>query len=112
MPAREFKRELLLTLYNIERSTANRLAGLDAVIDGARSKRVAVDGSNLEEAAKKFVEEAADLDRFGSENTFFGVFDAFIEIGSNGKAHRKSTLILQITPPGARNPITKYLTAS
>ena len=64
---------------------------------------------DLEAAARDFVAEAANLDQFGCENTFFGVFDAFIEIGSNGKTHRESTLILQITPPGAPAAITKYL---
>ncbi|MEJ2009714.1 MAG: hypothetical protein P8Z30_16435 [Acidobacteriota bacterium] len=111
MLARSSRRKVLGTFYNIEQSTANRLAGLDAAIDAARSQRVPVDESKLEEAAEKFVEKADILNQFGTENTFFGVFDAFIEIGSSGKAHRESTLILQITPKGAREAITKYLTA-
>lgn len=113
MPAGELtKREPLLTLYTIEQSTANRLAHLDAVIDAARNQGVPVDESKLAEAARNFVEEAANLNEFGTQNTFFGVFDTFVEIGSRGKTHRESTLILQITPSGATEPITKYLAAS
>jgi hypothetical protein len=103
------KRQILLTLYNIEMATANRLDKLDVTIKQARTQSAPVQESQLEDAALGFVQEAADLDKFGCENTFFGVFDAFIEIGSNGKTHRESTLILKITPPGATTPITKYL---
>jgi hypothetical protein len=90
-------------------ATANRLDKLDVTIKQARTQSAPVQESQLEDAALGFVQEAADLDKFGCENTFFGVFDAFIEIGSNGKTHRESTLILKITPPGATTPITKYL---
>jgi hypothetical protein len=109
IPSNSPKRQILLTLYNIETATANRLDKLDVTISKARTRSVPVQESELEDAALGFVQEAADLDKFGCENTFFGVFDAFIEIGSNGKTHRGSTLILQITPPGATTPITKYL---
>jgi hypothetical protein len=102
-------RLILLKLYDIETSTADRLDKLDVIVNKARTQSAPVQESDLEDAARDFVAEAADLDNYGCENTFFGVFDAFVEIGSNGKTHRESTLILQITPPGATTPITKYL---
>lgn len=102
-------RQNLLNLYQVEIATATRLDKLDATVDKARTQSVPVQESELEDAARVFVQEAAPLNAWGCENTFFGVFDAFIEIGSNGKTHRESTLILQITPPGATSPITKYL---
>jgi hypothetical protein len=109
LPATSSIRRNLLNLYQVETLTANRLDNLDVTVNKARTRSVPVQESDLEDAARAFVEESAPLDAWGCENTFFGVFDAFIEIGSNGKTHRESTLILQITPPGATTPITKYL---
>jgi hypothetical protein len=111
IPSNSSKRQVLLTLYNIETSTADRLDKLDVTLNTARTHSAPVQESELEDASRGFVEEAADLDKYGCENTFFGVFDAFIEMGSNGKTHRESTLILQITPPGATTAITKYFMA-
>lgn len=108
-PANSSIRRNLLNLYQVEIATATRLDKLDATVNKARTQSVPVQESELEDAARVFVQEAASLNAWGCESTFFGIFDTFIEIGSNGKTHRESTLILQITPPGATNPITKYL---
>ncbi|MFI5177120.1 MAG: hypothetical protein ACHQO8_01065 [Vicinamibacterales bacterium] len=109
LPSGDFKRMQLVTLYSLERDTADRLARLDAVIDATRDRRAPVDEAALETAARKFVEAAAEINNYGTINTFFAVFDAFVQQGNAGRVRRDSTLILQITPAGSANTVTKYL---
>jgi hypothetical protein len=109
LPAREFMRQQLVTLYSLESETADRLSRLDAVIDATRDRRAPVDEAALEDAARKFVGTAAEINNYGTINTFFAIFDAFVQQGNGGSARRDSTLILQITPAGSANTVTKYL---
>ena len=109
LPSRDFKRMQLVTLYSLEQDTAERLAKLDAAIDAARDHRAPVDESALEDAAARFVAAAADINNYGTINTFFAIFDAFVQQGNGGRARRDSTLILQITPAGSTHTVTKYL---
>ena len=76
-------------------------------IDTARSRRAAVGEAELEDAARKFVDSAADINTYGTINTFFGIFDAFVQ--QSAGARPASTLILQITPAGSSTAVTKYL---
>jgi hypothetical protein len=52
---------------------------------------------------------ADDLDTFAGQNAFFGVFDAIVQAGSNGKGRRESALVLEITPPGTTETVTRVL---
>jgi hypothetical protein len=71
--------------------------------------RVPVPVDKLQEAARGFVEMADDLDTFAGQNAFFGVFDAMVRAGSNSKGRRESALVLEITPPGANETVTRVL---
>ncbi|HKV98789.1 MAG TPA: hypothetical protein VJN96_03135, partial [Vicinamibacterales bacterium] len=83
------------------------LAKLDETIDAARSRRAAVGEADLETAARKFVGTAAEINTYGTINTFFAIFDAFVQQSAGARAD--STLILQITPAGSTVPVTKFL---
>lgn len=103
------QRMILSRLYRLESDLADGLATLDQTVDKARAARAAVSEPDLESAARGFVASGADIDKFGTINTFFGVFDAFIQQGNVGRVRPASTLILQITPAGSQTPVTKYL---
>ena len=76
-------------------------------IDLARDHHAPVGESDLESAARSFVDTAAEINEYGTINTFFAIFDAFVQQG--GGARPASTLILQITPAGSQTAVTKYL---
>ena len=107
LPSGGFIRQQLITLYGLEHDIADTLAKLDETIDTARSRRAAVAEADLETAARKFVANAADINTYGTINTFFGIFDAFVQQSAGARA--ASTLVLQITPAGSQAAVTKYL---
>lgn len=107
LPSGGFIRQQLITLYGLEHDLADGLAKLDETIDTARSRRAAVGEAELENAARKFVDNAADINTYGTINTFFAIFDAFVQ--QSAGARPASTLILQITPAGSETAVTKYL---
>ena len=107
LPSGGFIRQQLITLYGLETSIADGLAKLDRTIDLARSHHAPVAESDLESAARSFVDTAAEINEYGTINTFFAIFDAFVQQG--GGARPASTLILQITPAGSQTAVTKYL---
>jgi len=107
LPSGGFIRQQLITLYGLEHDIADTLAKLDETIDTARSRRAAVAEADLETAARKFVANAADINTYGTINTFFGIFDAFVQQSADARA--ASTLVLQITPAGSQAAVTKYL---
>ena len=107
LPSGGFIRQQLITLYGLEHDIADTLAKLDETIDTARSRRAAVAEADLETAARKFVATAADINMYGTINTFFGIFDAFVQQSANARA--ASTLVLQITPAGSQTAVTKFL---
>jgi hypothetical protein len=107
LPSGSFIRQQLVTLYGLETSIADGLTNLDQKIDLARNRHAAVAESDLETAARSFVDTAADINEYGTINTFFAIFDAFVQQG--GGARPASTLILQITPAGSQTAVTKYL---
>lgn len=109
LPSGSAQRQILSRLYRLESDLADGLAKLDATVDTARSKHAPVNEPDLEAAARGFVASGADIDKFGTINTFFGVFDAFVQQGNGGRVRPASTLILQITPAGSQTPVTKYL---
>jgi hypothetical protein len=103
-------RNLVLTLFNVEKNYAERLVEFDAIVDRSVSKREPISQEELAQAARRFVEMADDLDKFGRENTFFAIFDKLIQEGGSGKGRRESAMILEITPPGGEK-VVKYLMA-
>jgi len=107
LPSGGFIRQQLITLYGLEHDIADTLAKLDETIDTARGRRAAVAEADLETAARKFVANAADINTYGTINTFFGIFDAFVQQSADARA--ASTLVLQITPAGSQAAVTKYL---
>jgi hypothetical protein len=107
LPSGGFVRQHLITLYTLEREMADALAALDQTIDTARGRRAAVGEAELETAARKLVDTAADIDTYGTINTFFGIFDAFVQ--QSAGARPASTLVLQISPAGSQAAVTKYL---
>jgi hypothetical protein len=104
---------LLRQLYLSEASYVKRLIKLDSLVDqlvdnaklGA-AEPVPVD--EFEQSARDFVSMAPKLDRF-RENAFFCVFDQLIRYNSGGKRGGRSALVLEITPPGSKQTVTKYL---
>ena len=91
-------RQILVTLYGVEEELVTRLVELDAVVDRCLAGATAVPVSDLEKASLRFVEMFDDVDKFGGQNTFFGVFDAVVRAGSGGKGRHQSALVLEITP--------------
>lgn len=105
----DFQRQVLVTLYSIEHTLVRRLADLDRLIDRCLAARIPVPVPELQQACRGFVGMADDLDKFAGQNAFFGVFDAIVQAGSNGKGRRESALVLEITPPGANETVTRVL---
>jgi hypothetical protein len=108
-PLNGFQRQVLVALYSIEDSLTRRLAELDRLVDRCLAARVAIPLDELQTAARRFVEMGDDLDTFAGQNAFFGVFDAIVQAGSNGKGRRESALVLEITPPGSSDTVTRVL---
>ncbi|MBL8190720.1 MAG: hypothetical protein JNK38_22065, partial [Acidobacteria bacterium] len=73
---------------------------------------------DLADAAKKFVDMSDDLNEW-RENAFFAIFDRLVQEAllraekSNDKSaarqFRESSMILEVTPPGAKRAIKKVL---
>ncbi len=103
------ERQALVTLCGIEEALVGRMAELDRVVDRCMAARVPVPVEELEKASRRFVEMADDLDNVGGQNTFFAVFDAVVRAGSSGKGRRESALVLEITPAGATETVTRVL---
>ena len=101
------RRTILNTLFEVENQLIERLQRLSSAIDRAVSEKESVPVMELQRAARRFVDMADELEKFGRrENTFFAVFDHLVQVGSGGKGRRESALILEITPPGGET-ITK-----
>ena len=62
------------------------------------------------ENSPDFVGMADALDSVGRENCFFIAFDKLAEVGSSGKWHRESAMILTIKATDGKE-VTKYLMA-
>jgi hypothetical protein len=101
-------RKMLLTLFAIERELDERLVELDRLVDRCIDEREPVPGEELQKAAVRFVEMAKDLDDWGGQNAFFGVFDALVHAGGGGQGRREAALVLEITPPVGEK-VTKIL---
>jgi hypothetical protein len=102
-----FQMTMLAVLYRSEDTLARAFTSLDSAIDRARHGTSPVTIGELEAAARAVLEAGGGLDRFGALNTFFGIFDALVRVGSHGKAHRESALVLEITPPGGET-VTRF----
>jgi hypothetical protein len=103
-------KQVLFTLFSIEREFIKRLATLDETIDALRDGLRGVSSDELNRQVRKFIEMSDDLNDF-RENAFFAIFDRLAMAGSGGKALRQSALVLEITPAGGQK-VTKVLTAA
>ncbi|MEO8096484.1 MAG: hypothetical protein ABI811_02200 [Acidobacteriota bacterium] len=100
-------------LLKMERDVVVSLSNLSRVINKAREVGTAVPEQALENAARKFVECAVDLDGgTGRINSFFAVFDALIAAGSRREVCRDSSMILEIQAGDKSRKVTKYLTSA
>ena len=103
-------RSAIMRLYDIEKKYVERLNKLDILIDKCLKQGVPVPVDDLAKASRDFVGMADDLDSVGRENCFFIAFDKLAEVGSSGKWHRESALILTIKSTDGKE-VTKYLMA-
>lgn len=107
------QKALLQGLFNVESNYLKALGRLDAVMDSLRANPAAlrnpVATRDLDDVATDFVSFADDFPTDKRVNPFFGAFDALVLATS--PRGRKSAMVLQITPNGATDPVTKYLSA-
>ena len=101
-------RNIVLTLFNIEKKYAERLVAFDAIVERSIQKQEPIPLDELQKASREFVGMSDDLDSFGRENSFFAMFDKLVHVGSSGKWRRQSAMVLNIQPPDGE-PVTKYL---
>jgi len=103
--------QFLITLCNIEKSYADRLVKLDQVLDRALKEKKPIPLDDLNDAARKFVEMADELDEW-RENAFFAIFDKLVEAAlkkvPQAQAARESAMVLEMTPDG-KDKVTKVL---
>ena len=103
--------QFLITLCNVEKSYADRLVKLDKVLDRALKEKKPIPLDDLQDAARKFVEMADDLDEW-RENAFFAIFDKLVEAAlrkaPRDKPARESAVVLEITANG-RDKVTKAI---
>ena len=108
---RRENKQFLRLLYRSEAKYVKRLLALDKLIDEFKDEDdVSVHVEDLEQAARDFVEMAPKIDRF-RDNAFFLVFDGLIRRRSGGKQGGRSAMVLEITPSGSKETVTKYLMA-
>jgi hypothetical protein len=106
---------LLRQFYSSEAKYVERLIELDSLVDqlidnAKHGGAEPVPVEEFEQAARRFVSMAPKLDRY-RDNAFFCVFDMLIRNNSGGKRGGRSALVLEITPPGSKQTVTKYLMA-
>ncbi|MDX2040317.1 MAG: hypothetical protein SF097_03665 [Acidobacteriota bacterium] len=99
--------QFLVTLCFLERKYADRLAKLSKTL----SKKP-VSQNDLADAAKKFVDMSDDLNEW-RENAFFAIFDKIVQEAlrqaNDSRQFRQSSMIIEVTPPGAKRAIKKIL---
>lgn len=110
VPLTKENRQLIVTLYNIERSYVERLNKLDQLIDKSLKDKISIPVDELAKASRDFIGMADDLDEFGRANSFFLAFDKLTQTGSNDKWRRESVMILTVKS-AAGETVTKYLMA-
>lgn len=103
--------QFLVTLCNVEKSYAGRLVKLDKILDRALKEKKPIPLDELQEAARKFVEMADDLDEW-RENAFFAIFDKIVDATLKGapqpRSACESAMVLEIVADG-KNKVTKVL---
>ena len=99
--------QFLVTLCNLERSFAKRLIDLVKTLG-----QKPVPQKDLAEAAKKFVDMSDNLNEW-RENAFFAIFDKLVvetlRGTTNNRQFRQSSMIIEVTPPGAKKAVKKIL---
>jgi hypothetical protein len=101
--------------FRNERALIGTLGNLDDLIDTLEKNRTSpaprpIPTEALDRATRDFVGLADDTDHFG-DGGFFAIVDALILAGSSGKATRRSAMVLEIRPEGAKEVVRKVLTA-
>jgi hypothetical protein len=99
--------QFLVTLCFLERKYADRLVKLSKTLG-----KKPVSQKDLADAAKKFVDMSDDLNEW-RENAFFAIFDRLVQEAlqnaNDSRQFRQSSMILEVTTPGAKRAIKKIL---
>jgi hypothetical protein len=105
------QKQLLRGVLNTEARYLNRLAQLDRLMDkllqNPAGVRTAVLSAELDDVVTDFVAMADDFPTDKKINPFFGAFDALI--ATYAPRARRAALVLEITPAGGGDAVTKYL---
>lgn len=92
----------------LENTYAKRLTELKNILG-----TLPISQKDLAKTAGKFVDISDDLNAF-TPNAFFAIFDSIVQQSlqnaANNRAFRQSSMILEITPPGAKKSVKKILT--
>lgn len=100
--------QIVNTLCSLENSYAKRLVELDKTLG-----QKPISQKDLAKVAGKFVDISDDLNDF-TPNAFFAIFDHIVQESLRGvndnRAFRQSSMIVEITPPGAKKSVKKILT--
>jgi hypothetical protein len=98
----KLQKNVLYTFYLQENELVERLTKLFKVVGDSNRNNVEIPEAELKEAAKGFLAMSDDLNKSGGPTTFFAVFDKFVQKAAAPDAERKSTMIIEITPPNAK----------
>ena len=100
--------QLLDTVCSLENSYAKRLKDLTDTLG-----KKPIPQKDLAKVAGKFMDISDDLNEF-TPNAFFAIFDRLVQeslkTANDNRAFRQSSMILEITPPGAKQSVKKVLT--
>ena len=96
------QKDQLFTYYKQEDTLVNALIELFKVIGKSRAQNAAIPEKDLKKAARRFLDMSDDLNANGGPNTFFAVFDKFVQKAAAPDAERLSTMVIEITPPNAK----------
>jgi hypothetical protein len=98
----KIQKNVLYTFYQQEDELVKALTRLFRVIGKAHAEKVPVPEKELKQAARGFLDVSDKLNSSGGPNTFFAVFDKFVQKAAAPGGERKSTMAIEITPPNAK----------
>ncbi|MET0647440.1 MAG: hypothetical protein ABW208_12550 [Pyrinomonadaceae bacterium] len=103
-PLTKQQKDSLFTYYKQEDEMVNVVTELFRVIGESRAQNAAIPEKDLKSASENFLKISAVLNARGGPTTFFAVFDKLVQKAAAAApdAERKSTMIVEITPPNAK----------
>jgi hypothetical protein len=105
------QKQLLRGVFNTEARYLDRLGRLDRLMDkllqNPAGVRTSVLSAELDEVVTDFVAMADDFPTDKKVNPFFGAFDSLI--ATYAPRARRAALVLEVTPAGGGDAVTKYL---